>query len=309
MRLRRALSLSLLFATALCAGGAAAQASRTWVSGVGDDANPCSRTAPCKTFAGAISKTAAGGEIDALDPAGFGAVTITKAITIDGGGGIVASVLVAGTNGIIVNAGASDVVTLRNIQIEGLGTGLTGVSFIAGAALHVQNVAIRDFTAAGIDFHPSSGASKLFVTGSSVQKSQGGIKVDPSSPGAAVATIQDTLLNGNATYGLRVEANASAVAKNVTADGNLNGFYVTDTTGENPVLSLENCVSAHNSNVGIRAGFGGTGLAKILLSNTSVFENGTGMQYGPNGQIQSFGNNKVFGNGTDGAPSGTIPQS
>ena len=93
-----------------------AQASRTWVSGVGDDANPCSRTAPCKTFAGAISKTAAGGEIDALDPAGYGAVTITKAITIDGGGGQVASVLVSGTNGIVVQAGVSDTVILRNLS-------------------------------------------------------------------------------------------------------------------------------------------------------------------------------------------------
>src|ERR687888_2740117 len=88
-----------------------AQATRTWVSGVGDDVNPCSRTAPCKTFAGAISKTAAGGEIDALDPAGYGAVTITKSITIDGGGGQVASVLVSGTNGIVVSAGPTDVVT------------------------------------------------------------------------------------------------------------------------------------------------------------------------------------------------------
>ena len=87
-----------------------AQASRTWVSGVGDDANPCSRTATCKTFAGAISKTAPGGEIDALDPGGFGAVTITKALTIDGGGGQVASVLVAGTNGIVVQVGANDAV-------------------------------------------------------------------------------------------------------------------------------------------------------------------------------------------------------
>src|SRR5712671_2311110 len=104
-----------------------AQASRTWVSGVGDDANPCSRTAPCKTFAGAISKTAAGGEIDALDPAGFGAVTITKAITIDGGGGQVASVLVSGTNGIVVAAGAADVVTLRNLRFNGIGTGLNGI--------------------------------------------------------------------------------------------------------------------------------------------------------------------------------------
>src|SRR5437588_2153056 len=91
-----------MLAFCLWAGGAQAQASRTWVSGVGDDANPCSRTAPCKTFAGAISKTAAGGEIDALDPGGFGSVTITKAITIDGGGGQVASILVSGNNAINV---------------------------------------------------------------------------------------------------------------------------------------------------------------------------------------------------------------
>jgi hypothetical protein len=108
------------------------QASRTWVSGVGDDANPCSRTAPCKTFAGAISKTAAGGEIDAMDPAGYGAVTITKAITIDGGGGQVASVLVSGTNGIVVQAGPSDVVTLRNLRINGIGTGINGIRFLSG---------------------------------------------------------------------------------------------------------------------------------------------------------------------------------
>src|SRR5450432_3310814 len=108
-----------------------AQATRTWVSGVGDDANPCSRTAPCKTFAGAISKTAAGGEIDALDPSGFGAVTITKAITI-AGDGTLASILVAGTNGIIVNAGVNDVVLLRNLSLIGIG-GTNGIYFVAGS--------------------------------------------------------------------------------------------------------------------------------------------------------------------------------
>ena len=137
-----ALSLAILGATlvpVLYTAPAHAQASRTWVSGVGDDANPCSRTAPCKTWAGAISKTLAGGEIDALDPGGFGGVTITKAITLDGGGGQVASVLVAGTNGITVAAGASDVVIIRNIRINGLlqtsGPGLNGISFTSGAQL------------------------------------------------------------------------------------------------------------------------------------------------------------------------------
>src|ERR1700757_4237672 len=102
-----------LLVICLWSSAAQAQASRTWVSGVGDDANPCSRTAPCKTFAGAISKTAAGGEIDALDPAGYGAVTITKAITIDGGGGQVASVLVSGAQCIVVVTGPTGGVTFR----------------------------------------------------------------------------------------------------------------------------------------------------------------------------------------------------
>src|ERR1051326_3308525 len=96
-----------------------AQASRTWVSGVGDDVNPCSRTAPCKTWAGAISKTANGGEIDALDPGGFGGVTITKSITLYGGGGQVASTLVAGVSGINVVAQPTDVVTIRNVRVDG----------------------------------------------------------------------------------------------------------------------------------------------------------------------------------------------
>ena len=121
-----------------------AQATRTWVSGVGDDANPCSRTAPCKTFAGAISKTAAGGEINCLDSGGFGAVTITKSITIYCEG-VVAGVIVAGTNGIIINALATDVIVLRGLDIDGLGTGLNGIRFLAGGALHVQNCQIRNF--------------------------------------------------------------------------------------------------------------------------------------------------------------------
>src|SRR6516165_4604146 len=140
-----------LLVICLLSGAADAQATRTWVSGVGDDANPCSRTAPCKTFAGAISKTAPGGEINALDPGGFGAVTITKAITIDGGGGQIAGVLVSGTNGIVVSAGPTDVVTLRNLRIDGIGTGLNGIRYLSGAALHVQNCYIFGFTGSGID--------------------------------------------------------------------------------------------------------------------------------------------------------------
>src|SRR6266851_10223549 len=111
----RRLSFSIAVLMCLMTVSAFAQATRTWVSGVGDDVNPCSRTAPCKTWAGAISKTASGGIIDALDPGGFGALTITKAMTINGDATI-ASVLNSSVNGIVVNAGPSDIITLRHIS-------------------------------------------------------------------------------------------------------------------------------------------------------------------------------------------------
>src|ERR1700753_3671813 len=130
------LTLSILLVLAL-ATAAHAQATRTWVSGVGDDANPCSRTAPCKTFAGAISKTAPAGEIDVLDPGGFGAVTITKSMTIDQspqGGGILNS----GVAGVIVNAGALGDVVLRGIGIQGAGTGTFGVRIVSARSVTIE---------------------------------------------------------------------------------------------------------------------------------------------------------------------------
>src|SRR5213596_967627 len=114
-----------------------AQATRTWVSGVGDDANPCSRTAPCKTFAGAISKTANCGEIDALDPGGFGAVTITKSITIDGTGTF-AGILASLTTGIIVNATSTDVITIRGLSINGACNGIRGMNILQAKTVNVE---------------------------------------------------------------------------------------------------------------------------------------------------------------------------
>src|SRR6478672_1464327 len=144
----------------ICSSLAHAQASRTWVSGVGDDANPCSRTAPCKTFAGAISKTAAGGEIDALDPGGYGVVTITKSITIDGGSGVVASILSTNTNAIVIAAGSGDSVVLCNLQINGAGTPANvdtrGIKFLSGLRLVVEDCAISNTGKRGISIESST---------------------------------------------------------------------------------------------------------------------------------------------------------
>src|SRR5687768_13305211 len=142
-------------------GPVLSQATRTWVSGVGDDVNPCSRTAPCKTLAGAIVKTAAGGEINILDPGGFGAVTISKSITIDGGG-VIGSILSSGTNGIIINAPDASV-TIRNFSINGAGTilGTNGIRVIAVKKLIVENCTLSNFSEKGIDISSNSVADVM----------------------------------------------------------------------------------------------------------------------------------------------------
>src|SRR5262252_7538869 len=143
--------LGLALILCLPTAPAHAQATRTWVSGVGDDANPCSRTAPCKTWAGAISKTAPSGEMDALDPGGFGSVTITKSITLDGTAGLAGILASGGVNGIVIQAGNNDVVIIRNIDFDGLGTGGDAVKIVSAGDVRVENCKIYGFSQRGID--------------------------------------------------------------------------------------------------------------------------------------------------------------
>jgi hypothetical protein len=187
------------------ATSAQAQATRTWVSGVGDDANPCSRTAPCKTFAGAISKTAASGEINVLDPGGFGGVTITKAITIRSDY-IEAGVLVAGTNGIVVAAGATDQVVLEGLDIDGTASGLNGISVTSGAGVFVIRCAIRRFTQSGISFTSSTTNSRIFVMDSIITLNNGGINIQGNGT-ANLATVQNTSIISNTAFA--VQANGA----------------------------------------------------------------------------------------------------
>jgi hypothetical protein len=191
-----------------------AQATRTWVSGVGDDVNPCSRTAPCKTFAGAISKTAAGGEIDCLDPGGFGTLTITKSITIDCGtfpGGVLNS----SVPGITVNAGASDKVVLRNLVIQGsLGLpGTSGVRFLAGLELHLDRVVIQGQSILCVDVNKSA-TGFLYVRDSYFTECPTGINLTSSNSSFVIASIKNSHFKGHSANGV-VAAAANAIA-NVT---------------------------------------------------------------------------------------------
>jgi hypothetical protein len=270
-----------------------AQASRTWVSGVGDDANPCSRTAPCKTFAGAISKTAAGGEIDALDPGGFGALTITKAITIDGGGGQVASVLVAGTNGIVVAAGASDVVIIRNIRFDGLrgggngNAGLSGIRFLSGASLIVDKCEIFGFNNNGVDI--ALGASgQVWVTDTNIQNI-GGTGVSATTTAGVVTVGVDRVRVELSNKGIesgnhsRVTVNNALVQNAASIGGQADG---------DAILTV-NASDFDLSGSGLQAGPGG---GTVLASNNQVAFNTNGFNNNGGTSFQTYGNNRLHDN-------------
>lgn len=287
-----------------------AQATRTWVSGVGNDANPCSRTAPCKTFAGAISKTAAGGEINALDPGGYGAVTITKSITIDGGAGQVASVLAAGTNGVIINAGANDIVTLRNIQINGVNgsptPGLNGIRFLAGSSLVVDNVKIFGFSQSGIDINlNTASAIRVMVTDTVVSTSATGIFVKNAGSGRVTVAVQRVSLLRNSTVGFKADATTGsaqllcAISDSMVA-GNAIGVHSAGGAAGGSLIQVTRSSVVNNVNAGILAD--GSAAARALLSNTLVSGNDTGVASAAGGQLFTYKNNAVNGNITaDGA--------
>ncbi len=291
-------SLALLVGVGLLAlaSSAHAQATRTWVSGVGDDVNPCSRTAPCKTWAGAISKTAPGGEIDAVDPGGFGAVTITKAVTLDGHVGL-SGIVTGAQNAIIVSAGANDVVVIRGLEVNGLGVGLNGIKFNSGKALVVENTSIRQFTQAGIDFEPVLAAQLVVKNVHFTSDAGGGIVVGgtPVSGASSVAVIARSHFF-NCGIGLRVTGNAHATATESVFFGNATAGVQSDTSGD---LSVERGMVSGN-------GVGALGDSTLRLSNVMLGHNTTGVM---GAKVLSFGNNRLAaGNTSDGVPSGTLPQ-
>lgn len=292
----------MMFSFCALSSVAHAQATRTWVSGVGDDANPCSRTAPCKTFAGAISKTATGGEIDVLDPGGFGALTITKSISIESDG-VIAGVLVSGTNGITVATPAGSAVTLRGLTFEGLGTGLTGISFTGQGALHIEHCYINNFTQNGIAFTPSA-ASQLFVSDTITQDNTlNGVFVAPTGSGTAAVTITTTLSKDNKNTGMIFEDGTTAtVTKSAASSNSFNGFTTISNVSA-VSMTVENSTADNNGSHGIRSD--GTN-STVYIAGDTVTGNAIGL-YASGGALVSFGTNNVKGNTTsDGAPTSTV---
>jgi hypothetical protein len=298
------MAIGAALVSGLFASPASAQATRTWVSGVGDDVNPCSRTAPCKTFAGAISKTAAGGEINCLDPGGFGALTITKSISVICEAGT-AGVVVSGTNAFIVNAAATDVVVIKGLDFEGLGTGLNGIRVISAGFVHIEDCIIRNFKGAapngfGIQFAASSAlgftVTKTSLINNGTGATGGGIQIRPtanSTTGVIDRVVVDRNVFGIAadstggTSGINVTVRQSVVSNNTQI-----GIFATGAVGAG--IMVDRTASVNNGTGASGAGGGG-----IVRIGSSTF---TGNGVATNGNVQSYGNNEINGNATDTVP-------
>lgn len=320
MKVIKTFSLSLLGASsfmammAMTAAPASAQATRTWVSGVGDDVNPCSRTAPCKTFAGAISKTATDGEINCLDPGGFGGLTITKSISIvcqyTEGGVLSAG---AGVNGFVVNATSSSRIYLRGLDFHGAGSAQNGLRVLVAGSVTMEDSVIRSYNASlgnGISFQPS-GTTNLTLNNVTLDNNGlgaggAGILVQPTGTGSGRVVMNNVRVTNNPNNGLIVNTTGNTgtgitvVIEDSTFSGNAQGIsLVGPAATATAVVHVDGSTIANNTVVGITTN-GPT--ATVRVNDTTITGNAMGVNPLGGSQIGTFGNNRLIGNPTVGAP-------
>ena len=295
--------LGALFVAGLAIAPAQAQASRTWISGVGDDANPCSRTAPCKTFAGAISKTLGGGEIDVLDPGGFGAVTITKSITLDGGGGQVASILVAGSNGINISAAATDVIIIRNLRFNGLiqtsSPGLVGIQVNTAARVVIEKCDIFGFGTAALLVATSATSSPLVkFQETTLNNNAAGISVKPTG-GTVKIEIESTHVDANTNAGLRVDGTAGGAVIATISESSISlngaaGLNVLSGTA-NVSVDVQRTVIANNNGAGVSSSNTNGGTSTVTVGDSMLSNNVSAWNIAGTATLASYKNNQVTG--------------
>jgi len=288
-------SLFASFFVLIVVSSASAQSQRTFVSGLGSDSNPCSRTAPCRTFAQALLGTNPGGEVVVLDSGGFGPVSITKSVSITAPPGIYAGISVFSGDGIDINAGSTDTVTLRGLTINNQGSTGSGIVFTAGRALHVEGCVVSRFSSgSGVSFQ-AGGSATLEVKDSIMTDNWFGIRVAPPVGGQALATIEHTRFERNTSTALGAEPGAYATVRSSVASGNGGGFAVFSSGGTPSELNIENCVASNNQTGILCYGLGAA--AVVRLSNSTITGNQKGLHaVGVSPMLLSRGNNTVEGN-------------
>ena len=292
----------------------------SWISGTGDDANPCSRTAPCKTLMGAFMKTAQpDGTISALDPGSYGnsnaylnPFTINGGIDVDGGANqIVMQTTVSGIDGIDIAAAPTDVVVLRHVDIEGFGFGANGINFISGKALYIEDSVIEGFTGDGVHVAPSAGG-QVFIEHSTIRRNgQNGVNATGGSATAlATVTVKDSTIAGNAAAGVLAADYSDVTVGGSRVTGSTQGLAcVTQSTGNCVMTASNNAIGQNTTGVLSGRGVpGATGHAAVYVSGNTISGNAKGLSVTATpsfGQIVSLGDNTVVDNKNPGKPTST----
>jgi hypothetical protein len=285
----------------LFSGPASATATRTFVSGVGSDANPCTLAAPCRSFAQALTQTSAGGEITILDPAGYGAVTITKSVSIVNDGVGEAGVTASSGSGITVSTGASDVVNLRGLTLVGASGSSEGILFTGTGTLNIQNCVIRGFGGDGIGMLPG-GSATFNITDTIVSNVGNNAVVIQSAGSGTVTGVWNRVQTIGSGSGFLVNGANSTGAVDVTIANGLasnNGAGVStegSPANANTQVMVVNSVVANNG-TGI---FEDGGNSTTYLEKTTIAGNTIAINVTNSGALFSFGDNYVKGNGNDG---------
>jgi hypothetical protein len=303
--------LAILFASMLGnlfavvnATPALALANRAFVSVQGSDSNACTSTSPCRTFATAYNAVAAGGEIDVLDPGGFGALVIREALSIQGHG--FSGLSVTSGEAIEIDAGPSDNINLRGLLLDGIGSGTNGIAFFSGASLNIQDCLIRDFALNGIQFTPIA-SSNLFVTNTVISDSGVGMQILPSTAGSTLIAVLDrvTLENngsgfavqGLATGSVNVTVSDSVVSKTTADDIDIESFG-----GPVSAMIRNSTVTNSHGNGILACGAGAT----VRVTKSAITDNLTGVATCSGGVLDSYGDNNIDGNTSNGSPTATI---
>jgi hypothetical protein len=308
MRRTALCTIGMAFLCAFQTAPAQAQ-TRVFVAAQGSDANPCTFALPCRTFQHAHDTVAAGGEIDVLDPAGYGTVYITKAISIQGHG--FAGISAPGANPAInINAGPSADINLRGLLIDGAGTGDAGILFQTGASWNIQDTLVRGFTGLGIDFEPTTASTLVMSSTLVADNGDVGVYVGPIGSNTVTASLNRVGADNN-RIGIVIDGGHSTGIVKATITNSLahknsqNGLQAVTSSGLAPVnLMVVNSIAANNGTFGILSSGEG---AVIRVRHSTITGNNIGVMGVGAGQLISFGDNSNAGNVTDGAPTVTVP--
>jgi hypothetical protein len=306
--MRTAIPLTVLAAAFACSMHTApAQArARVFVASYGNDSNPCSFGSPCRNFQQAVNVVDAGGEVTAIDSAGFGPISISKSVTITSPAGVEAGIVpTPGGNAISITAGPNDAVVLRGLTINGSGTGANGIVFNSGGGLTVADCVVQNFVGAfpngnGIWMLPTSGITNFAITNTTSSDNVNGILYRPQSgsPGAT-GVIDHVITTANSSTGIDVDTastaggSTSVTISNSIASNNGFGGVIAVTVSSAPLLVSIDAISASGNNVGVV----GDNAVKVLIGRSVIMSNGTGVENTTTANtLFSYKDNRITGN-------------